>query len=63
MTDFSRGDRIVLTGSEADYTVRSTQVDGHAGTGIFQGVDLVALIQGPRGNSFNISDGGQALFI
>ena len=63
VTDFSSGDRIVLTGGEADYTVRSTRIDGQSGTGVFQGDDLVALIQGRSSDSFNVKNADQVLFL
>ena len=63
ITDFKRGDRIVLTGSKDDYSKRSTSINGASGVGIYQGDDLVALIQGKSAPSLAFSNAGQVLFI
>ncbi|NBS12898.1 MAG: hypothetical protein EBS77_09600, partial [Gammaproteobacteria bacterium] len=63
ITDFKRGDRILLTGSKDDYSKRSTSINGASGVGIYQGDDLVALIQGKSAPSLAFSNAGQVIFI
>jgi hypothetical protein len=63
VTDFSRGDQIVLTGFATDYHIRNARVGGQSGTGVFQGDDLVALIQGSASNSLRLNNENQVLFI
>ena len=63
VSDFKRGDRIVLTGSKDDYSKRATSINGASGLGIYQGDDLVALIQGKSAQSLVFSNADQVLFI
>ena len=63
ITDFHRGDRVVLTGFPSDYTTTTTSINGLTGIGIFQGEDLVALLQGKGSESFSLSNPSHAMFI
>jgi len=45
ITDFSQGEKLILTGTPTDYNLRFTTLNGQGGMGVYQGNDLVALIQ------------------
>lgn len=63
ITDFKRGDRIVLTGSKDDYSKKTISINGDSGIGIYQEEDLVALIQGKGTQSIAFGNSNQVLFI
>ena len=75
ITDFESGDTLILNGNVKDYTLkmaRLSQVTGSgrraktttiSGMGIYQGDDLIALIQGKASNGLNLSNPNQVLFI
>jgi hypothetical protein len=63
ITDFQAGDRIVLTGSKDDYSKKTVRIEGHSGLGIYQGDDLIGLLQGKAAQSFAFGNSDQVLFI
>jgi hypothetical protein len=63
ITDFKAGDRVVLTGSKDDYSKKSARIDGQSGLGIYQGDDLIALLQGKSAQSLAFGNSYQVLFI
>jgi len=65
ISDFDKGDALILQGSAANYSLSATTVDGNSGIGVFStaGDDLVALLQGKAASSFNLANTSQAVFL
>jgi len=53
----------VLNGSTADYQLKDVDLDGQSGKGLYQGTDLVALIQGDASRSLNLNNQSQVQFV
>jgi hypothetical protein len=53
----------LLSGSPAGYSHKQVRIDGQTGLGIYQGTDLVALLQGKAAQSIALNNTDQVLFI
>ena len=63
ITDFEKVDYIILSSNGTDYNSNEVSIDGQSGIGIYQGDDLIALIQGRAASSFAFDDPNQVIFI
>ena len=62
ITDFEKVDYIILSSNGTDYNSNEVSIDGQLGIGIYQGDDLIALMQGRAAWSFAFNDPNQVIF-